>query len=103
MALNHTESVRAARALAHPLRARVLQQFIDRPGSPSEVAALLDAPLSTISYHVRILAGLGFLELTGTTPRRGALEHTYRATARITLNVQPLEQNEQYSSILSNS
>lgn len=78
--------------MAHPLRARVLHELAERPGSPSEVAAALQAPLTTISYHFRILAGLGYLELLGTLPRRGAIEHRYRATARITLSVEPLHQ-----------
>ena len=50
--------------------------------SPSELAEELGEPLGNVSYHVRNLADLGCIELVGTTPRRGALEHHYRATAR---------------------
>ena len=35
-----------------------------------------------MSYHVRRLHALGFLELVKRTPRRGAIEHHYRAKAR---------------------
>jgi len=38
--------------------------------------------LGNVSYHVRILRELGLVELVRTEPRRGALEHFYRATAR---------------------
>lgn len=35
-----------------------------------------------VSYHVRILEELGCIELVSTTPRRGAIEHHYRALER---------------------
>jgi hypothetical protein len=35
-----------------------------------------------VSYHVRILARLGLIELVRTTPRRGAVEHHYRSLPR---------------------
>jgi len=38
--------------------------------------------LGVMSYHVRRLHALGFLELVKRTPRRGAIEHHYRAKAR---------------------
>jgi DNA-binding MarR family transcriptional regulator len=60
----------------------VLEQ---RTASPSELADELDAPLGTVSYHVRELARFGLVKLVKRTPRRGAIEHHYRATeTRIT-------------------
>jgi hypothetical protein len=47
--------------------------------SPSELADALGEPLGNVSYHVRILRELDCLELVRTEPRRGALEHFYRA------------------------
>jgi DNA-binding transcriptional ArsR family regulator len=82
---------RAARAIAHPVRADVLRHLADGPASPSELARTLGEPLTTVSYHVRILSHLGFLELLETVPRRGTLEHRYRATARVTMIVEQLE------------
>jgi len=81
-----TPEARIAKALAHPLRAQILQRLGERVSSPGDLADELGAPLGVVSYHVRILADLGCAELVGTTPRRGALEHHYRATMRPALN-----------------
>jgi hypothetical protein len=50
--------------------------------SPSEIAEQLDASLGLVSYHVRMLARFGLVKLVETRPRRGALEHYYRAETR---------------------
>lgn len=70
------------KALAHPLRFRVLIVLSERVASPKEVARELDQPLGRVSHHVRSLARMGAIELVETRPRRGALEHFYRATIR---------------------
>jgi DNA-binding transcriptional ArsR family regulator len=71
-----------AKALAHPLRTRVLAALEGRTASPSQLAAELEVPLGVLSYHVRRLTALGFLRLVKRVPRRGAVEHYYTATAR---------------------
>lgn len=73
---------RLVKALAHPLRQQVLTLLNERVASPSEMAEEFDAPLGTVSYHVRTLLDLGCIELVRTTPRRGAVEHHYRALVR---------------------
>jgi DNA-binding transcriptional ArsR family regulator len=71
-----------AKALSHPLRQRILERLsAGGEASPSQLAKLLDAPLSNVAYHVRRLLDLGCIELVGTRQRRGALEHSYRAIA----------------------
>src|SRR4051794_15348102 len=70
------------KAMAHPLRLRILGALEHRPASPSELADELDAPLGNVSYHVRQLHGLGLLKLVKETPRRGAVEHYYRLDRR---------------------
>lgn len=50
--------------------------------SPKEIAGHLGEKLGNVSYHVRILARLGLIELVRETPRRGAVEHHYRAVPR---------------------
>jgi DNA-binding transcriptional ArsR family regulator len=68
------------KALAHPLRWRIMETVVDRGEvSPVELARLLDAPLATVSHHTRVLRDHGCIELTRTEPRRGAVEHYYRA------------------------
>jgi DNA-binding transcriptional ArsR family regulator len=60
---------------------RILQRLFDAgEASPSEIADALGEPLGNVSYHVRVLRELDCLELSRTEPRRGALEHFYRAT-----------------------
>lgn len=73
---------RVVKALAHPLRIRILGILEQRTASPSEIADELGAPLGNVAYHVRKLANLGFVKLVKKTPRRGAVEHYYRAEAR---------------------
>src|ERR1700754_1189895 len=81
-----TSEARIAKALAHPLRARILQRLGERVASPGDLAAELGAPLGVVSYHVRMLRDYECVELVRTEPRRGALQHCYRATARPNLD-----------------
>ena len=67
------------RAISHPLRHRLLGMLDGRTASPNQLARELDLPLGRVSYHIRLLADLGAIELVRTEPRRGALEHFYRA------------------------
>lgn len=71
-----------AKALAHPLRATLLQLLAEGQASPNELANKIDEPLTNVSYHVRQLFELGLLELVDQRPARGALEHFYRARVR---------------------
>ena len=71
-----------AKALAHPLRVQLLSLLNEGVASPNELAKKLDEPLTNVSYHVRMLHDLGCIELVDTAPRRGALEHYYRAVVR---------------------
>ena len=71
-----------AKALAHPLRVQLLTVLNEGVASPNELAKKLGEPLTNVSYHVRMLHDLGCIELVDTEPRRGALEHYYRAIVR---------------------
>jgi DNA-binding transcriptional ArsR family regulator len=77
---------RLGKALSHPLRMRALTLLNQRVASPSELAEELGEPLGNVSYHVRMLLELDLIELVRTTPRRGAVEHHYRATERAWLD-----------------
>jgi DNA-binding transcriptional ArsR family regulator len=70
------------KAISHPIRHRVLVMLNDRVRSPNDLATELGESLGRVSYHVRRLADIGAIELVRTEPRRGAVEHFYRATAR---------------------
>jgi DNA-binding transcriptional ArsR family regulator len=70
------------KAIAHPLRHRILVAIDAEESSPNLVAQRLGEPLGRVSHHVRVLARLGAIELVRTEPRRGAVEHFYRAAVR---------------------
>ena len=70
------------KALSHPLRMKLLAILSEREASPTELATELGEPLGNVAYHVKTLAELDCIELVRTTPRRGAVEHHYRATIR---------------------
>jgi DNA-binding transcriptional ArsR family regulator len=71
------------KAVGHPLRLRILEAIAERgEASPIGLAREFDHAVATVSHHVRLLRDLGWIELTRTEPRRGAVEHFYRAVAR---------------------
>lgn len=73
---------RLIKAIAHPLRTRVLLALGEEASSPKRIADELGEPLGRVSHHVRVLVRLGALELVETRQRRGAVEHFYRATVQ---------------------
>jgi DNA-binding transcriptional ArsR family regulator len=75
-----------AKALAHPLRARILAILEQRVATPKELAAELDTSLEALSYHVRMLAQLGLIRLVEERQKRGAIEHHYRAAPRVAVS-----------------
>jgi DNA-binding transcriptional ArsR family regulator len=70
------------KALAHPLRVEILMILNERMASPNELSKELDEGLSQVSYHVKVLKDFDCIEMVKTEPRRGAVEHYYRATSR---------------------
>jgi DNA-binding transcriptional ArsR family regulator len=71
-----------AKALAHPLRVRILTSLHRGVSSPNQLSQELGEPLGNVSYHVKTLLEYDCVELVKTEPRRGAVEHFYRATER---------------------
>lgn len=81
------------KAMEHPLRARLLRLLVERGvQSPAELARVLGAELSDVSYHVRRLEELDCAELVTTRPVRGAVEHFYRATERHLIDTEEWEE-----------
>lgn len=70
------------KALNHPVRRQVMLALDDGVASSKELAALIGLPIPNISYHVGILRDLGLIRVVRETPRRGAVERHYQATAR---------------------
>lgn len=77
----HLRSIdpRLAKALSNDVRARALYLIAAGPCSPKSIASELELDVRAVAYHVRVLKRIGCIELAGTQPRRGAVEHIYRA------------------------
>jgi DNA-binding transcriptional ArsR family regulator len=73
---------RLIKALGHPLRTRILSILNERTSSPSDLAEELSKSVGDTSYHVKVLRDMGYIEMVETQPRRGAVEHYYRAVHR---------------------
>jgi DNA-binding transcriptional ArsR family regulator len=73
-------SERLAMAIGHPIRIDALRILNERVASPSELAKELGMGVSQVSYHIKELRRQNCIELVKTEPRRGAVEHYYRAT-----------------------
>ncbi|MCW3014071.1 MAG: transcriptional regulator, ArsR family [Solirubrobacterales bacterium] len=80
--ITNIDDPRLVKALAHPLRVRILAMLHEQQLSPVQLSARLDARLGTVAYHVRTLDTLGMVEEVATRQRRGAIEHFYRAKER---------------------
>jgi DNA-binding transcriptional ArsR family regulator len=78
---------RVVKALGHPVRVQALTILNERIASPNEISKELDQSVGHVSYHIKVLKECECIELVDTAPRRGAMEHYYRATARAFLDV----------------
>jgi DNA-binding transcriptional ArsR family regulator len=73
-------SERLGRLLIHPLRHRVLLEYVSATECPSAIARRLGEPVNVIAYHTGVLLRHGFVELVRRERRRGALMRFYRST-----------------------
>lgn len=77
---------RLARANTHPLRVSILEVLgLDegRTLSPKDLSLELQAPLSTVNYHVTELRRSGLVEVVEEHQVRGAIEHFYRVAEAV--------------------
>ncbi len=70
------------RALAHPMRVRILEALQGRTASPTEMARRFGESLGVVSYHTNALLDVECIEQVGTRPKRGTIEHFYTARPR---------------------
>jgi predicted ArsR family transcriptional regulator len=85
------------KAMAHPLRLRILRLCLHQPRTNKEIADRLGKDPATTLHHVRMLVSTGFLEAQEVrTGARGALEKPYLATRKSwTMRVSRPEDKEQ--------
>lgn len=70
-----------ARANTHPLRVSIMEVLNidqDRTLSPKDLSVELQAPLSTVNYHVTALKHSRLVEVVKERQVRGAIEHFYQ-------------------------
>src|SRR5215831_19283708 len=70
------------RALAHPLRLRLVELFAEAPRTTKQIADLLGEPPTRLYHHVAALERAGLLRLKETRQNRGTVEKWYEAIAR---------------------
>jgi DNA-binding transcriptional ArsR family regulator len=105
--ITNIEDPRYVKALAHPLRIRLLALLEERDASPVQLAEHVDATLGTVAYHVRTLERLGLIEMVATHQRRGATEHVYAAREHPRFsdeawrNTSPIAKHAMIASVLS--
>ena len=75
-------SVADLRALAHPLRLRMMELFAESPKTTKQVAELLGQPPTRLYHHVAALERAGLLVLTERRQNRGAVEKWYTGVAQ---------------------
>jgi DNA-binding transcriptional ArsR family regulator len=77
-----TSSVADLRALAHPLRLRIMEIFAEGPKTTKRVAELLGEPPTRLYHHVAALERSGLLKLKETRKNRGTVEKWYESISR---------------------
>lgn len=72
-------------AMSHPLRARILYAMHspERRCSATDISDETDIDVKRLSYHMRELAALGFIEQVDERPVRGSLEKIYGPAKRL--------------------
>jgi DNA-binding transcriptional ArsR family regulator len=73
-----SEPVSSLRALAHPVRLRMLSLLTSTSMSAAEVARELQLTQANASYHMRVLAQSGFVVEAGEEKIRGGVAKRYR-------------------------
>lgn len=81
-----TVDQRLVRAMGHQVRVHALAILNERVASPNEISKELGESVGHVSYHIKVLKECECIELVDTAPRRGAMEHYYRATDRAFLD-----------------
>ncbi len=72
------DATQSLRAIAHPLRLRILSLLTGTQLSAAEVARELDVTHANASYHLRVLLDAGQLELASEERIRGGVAKRYR-------------------------
>jgi DNA-binding transcriptional ArsR family regulator len=70
------------KALAHPLRQRLLFALGRAPATTSQLAVALGVQKGSVGHHLKVLREAGLVRVTETRQVRGGTEQYYQRTAR---------------------
>ncbi|MHB1328200.1 MAG: ArsR/SmtB family transcription factor [Gemmatimonadales bacterium] len=79
LALSTVEQVRA---LADPLRLRIVEVLVVREHAALDIAKQVGVPVTRLYHHLDLLLKAELIEVVRQVPRRGLEERIFRATAR---------------------
>ena len=77
------EDPRQLRALADPLRAKVVTLLRQRAASTTELATALGTPKGTVGHHLKVLERAGLIRVVRTRKVRALTEKYYGRVARL--------------------
>lgn len=80
--ITEIDDPRLVKALAHPLRVRIIGILERGISSPKRMSQELGIPIENLAYHVRLLRQMGLIKLDSTKQVRGTVEHFYRVVGR---------------------
>ena len=81
-AADRARATQELRALAHPLRLRLLEEFAGSPRTTMQVAAAMGEPPTRLYHHVNALQRAGILKLAHTRQVRGTTEKYYEVAKK---------------------
>src|SRR6202161_232290 len=73
--------LRQIRALADPLRLRILELLVKEPRTTKQIADILREKHTKLYHHMQTLERAKIIRLTGTHRKRGTIEKYYQARA----------------------
>jgi predicted transcriptional regulator len=76
------------RALAHPLRVRLVELFAERARTTKQAAVTLGVPPTRLYHHVHALERAGLLRLRETRRKRGTEEKYYETAVTVVRNLE---------------
>lgn len=75
-------SVEQVRALADPLRLRIVEALVPQERAALDLARLVGVPVTRVYHHLDLLLEAGLIDVVRRVPRRGMEERIFRASAR---------------------
>ena len=93
--------LRMAKVMSSPKRLAILNVLHERTASPVQISRELEIGLSSVSAQIKVLKEYDCIELVKTEPRRGAIEHFYRAKAGLAILKPGIELNQRQRRLIA--